>query len=284
MKSNQSVDTYSALKKRLEHEPVIMGILNVTPDSFSDGGRYLKRNDALQHALRLIEEGADIIDIGGESSRPGAEPVSDDEEMDRVIPVIQDIRANSDILLSIDTCKSSVARAALETGVNWINDVSGLRFDPEMPELARQYQCPVVIMHMRGEPRTMQQNPSYTDVIGEVKSFFLERLTVLKSAGVSQVIIDPGIGFGKRLEDNLRLLAHLGQLTLLNCPLMIGVSRKSFIGAITGQPVEDREAGTLAASLWSYQQGVRIFRTHSVRPLKVALKIVKSISENVNLT
>ncbi len=284
MKSSQIIDTYSALKMRLEHEPMIMGILNVTPDSFSDGGRYFKRDEALRHALHLIEEGADIIDVGGESSRPGAEPVSGNEEIDRVIPVIEDIRANSDILLSIDTYKSSVARAALEAGVNWINDVSALRFDPEMPVLAGQYQCPVVVMHMRGEPRTMQQNPSYNDVIGEVKSFFLERLTALKAEGVSQVIVDPGIGFGKRLEDNLRLLAHLNQLITLNCPLMIGVSRKSFIGALTGQPVEDREDGTLAASLWSYQQGVRIFRTHAVGPLKVALKIVKSISENVNQT
>ncbi len=283
MNASQNSDLYSDLKARLHNAPMIMGVLNITPDSFSDGGCYTKPDEALRHALRLIEEGADIIDIGGESSRPGAEPVSADEEMDRVVPVIEEIRATCNLPLSIDTCKAQVAGAALEAGVNWVNDISGLRFDPEMADVVKQHQCPVVIMHMLGEPRTMQKDPSYHDVVGQVKSFFRERISNLDKMGITRLIIDPGIGFGKRLEDNLLLLRHLEQLTEFGYPLMIGVSRKSFIGALTGQPVTEREAGTLAANIWCYQKGARIFRTHEVRPLKNALKIIKSIAENVNL-
>ncbi len=261
---------------------MIMGILNVTPDSFSDGGRFRNRDAAVAQALRMIEEGADIIDIGGESSRPGAEPVSAAEESSRIIPVIESLRAKSDIPVSIDTCKAEVARTALEAGGNWINDISGLQFDPEMVSVAVHYRCPVVVMHMQGEPRTMQQNPCYDDVVAEVGTYFEERINALQSSGIEKIIIDPGIGFGKRLEDNLMLLRHLGRFRRFGVPLLIGVSRKSFIGALTGRSTDDREAGTLAANILACRNGADILRTHRVGMLQDALKIVNAISGNVN--
>jgi dihydropteroate synthase len=279
-KSNQ--DQHTGLISQLHERPMIMGILNVTPDSFSDGGLYQEPGRATEHALRMIGEGADIIDIGGESSRPGAEPVAAETEMERVIPVIGAIRRLSAIPISVDTSKAAVAEAALEAGADWVNDVSGLRADSEMIAVVKRHRCPAVIMHMLGEPRTMQINPSYEDVVGEVIAFFKERISTLAGHDVRSLIIDPGIGFGKRLEDNLNLLAHLDRIVALDYPVMIGVSRKSFIGSITGGSAGDREAGTLAANIWGYQKGARIFRTHNVRPLKDALNIIKSISGNVN--
>ena len=275
-------DHYTGLVSRLRIQPMIMGILNITPDSFSDGGLYLDPGRAVEHALLMSEEGADIIDIGGESSRPGAEPVPAETEMARVVPVIEAIRRQSDIPISVDTCKAAVAKAALDAGAGWVNDISGLRYDPGMIAVVKHHHCPVVIMHMLGEPRTMQINPSYDDVVSEVTAFFEERISTLAAQGVRSLIIDPGIGFGKRQEDNLNLMAHLDRLVALNFPVMIGVSRKSFIGTVTGRPAGEREAGTLAANIWGYLKGARIFRTHNVRPLKDALNIIKSISENVN--
>lgn len=263
--------------------PQIMGILNVTPDSFSDGGLFADPARAVERALQMEAEGADIIDIGGESTRPGAEPVSVEEEKRRVLPVIQGIRRRSNISISIDTMKASVAAEALEAGAKIINDVSAGRFDPEMLPLAARAQVPICLMHMKGEPRTMQQNPYYDDVVAEVKGFLRERIAAARAVGVDQknIWIDPGIGFGKRLEDNLALLKNLDQFAELGCPILIGPSRKSFIGQLTGAPVEARLPGTLASLAIAVQKGAQILRVHdvaAVRQFLVALlgKGVKS--------
>jgi dihydropteroate synthase len=211
----------------------IMGVLNVTPDSFSDGGQYVEVDKAVTHALQMEEDGANIIDVGGESSRPGADPVSEEEELSRVIPVIDGIRKNSQILISIDTVKSRVADSALQVGANWINDISGLRMDPEMVGVASDYDCPVVVMHMKGTPKTMQTNPTYEDVCEEINLFFEERIATLSGQGVNKVVLDPGIGFGKRLEDNLALISRCESFQKHGLPVLAGPSRKSFIGMIT---------------------------------------------------
>ena len=255
----------------------IMGILNVTPDSFSDGGKFLHPDQALAQAAAMEAAGAGIIDIGGESSRPGAPAVSETEELNRVLPVIQGIRRRSAVLLSIDTCKARVAEEALRLGVNWINDISGMRFDPEMSEVAQKRNCPVVIMHMLGTPQTMQLNPHYHDVIAELHMFFSERVQFLNSQGIRKIILDPGIGFGKRPEDNLLILKKLETFKCYGYPLLIGTSRKSFIGTVTGRTVEDRLAGTLATIAWSVARGVSIVRTHDVAEASDAIKLIDSI-------
>jgi dihydropteroate synthase len=255
----------------------IMGILNVTPDSFSDGGKFLQLDDALAQAGALEAAGAGIIDIGGESSRPGAPAVSQTEELNRVLPVIQAIRRRSTVPLSIDTCKAPVAEEALRLGVNWVNDISGLRFDPEMGDVAKKWDCPVVIMHMLGTPQTMQLNPYYQDVIAELHIFFSERIQFLNSRGIRKIILDPGIGFGKRVEDNLLILKKLETFKCYGYPLLIGTSRKSFIGAVTGRTVADRMAGTLATITWSVARGVSIVRTHDVTEASDAVKLIDSI-------
>jgi dihydropteroate synthase len=262
--------------------PLIMGIVNVTPDSFSDGGRFLSPDQAIEQALRLEEQGADIIDVGGESSRPGSDPVSQEEELNRVIPVIRGFRKKTDTIISIDTYKAAVADQALREGANWINDISGLCFDPAMVEIAQKWGCPVVVMHMQGKPKTMQQNPSYLDVISELLDFFHERIEYLYKRGIKKLILDPGIGFGKRLEDNLNILRHLEQFKVFALPVLIGTSRKSFIGAITGQPIEKRLAGSLTSQLWSVLHGVQIIRTHDVAATKDSIEIINAISQNVN--
>lgn len=248
----------------------IMGILNVTPDSFSDGGLFADSGQAVERALRMIEEGADIIDIGGESTRPGAEPVQTEEEIRRVIPVIKDLRRQSKISISIDTMKASVAARALEAGATMINDVSAGRFDPEMISLAARSRVSICLMHMKGEPRTMQQNPVYKDVVAEVKAFLKGRIDVCLVAGIAQekIIIDPGIGFGKRVEDNVRLLKELDSFQDLGCPILIGTSRKSFIGHLTGAEVQDRLPGTLASLAIAIQKGANILRVHDVAETK----------------
>jgi dihydropteroate synthase len=263
-------------------KPIIMGILNITPDSFSDGGKYIDPQMAFEHALKMIQDGADIIDIGGESSRPGSDPVTEQEELKRVIPVITAIRERTDQLISIDTCKANVARQALAAGANWVNDISGVRHDPNMVQILKEWNCPVIVMHMKGSPKTMQENPTYTDVIAEVGEFFTERIQYLRKNEIEKLVLDPGIGFGKRLEDNLTILGHIKRLSEHGYPLLIGTSRKSFIGHLTGKPDDQREAGTLASQVWSIINGVHIIRTHEVSQTQEALTIVNSILQNVN--
>ncbi|HIA80042.1 MAG TPA: dihydropteroate synthase [Candidatus Marinimicrobia bacterium] len=256
-----------------------MGILNVTPDSFSDGGKFYSTNDAFNHALKMIQDGADIIDIGGESTRPGADSLDDDEEMSRIIPVIQALRKESDILLSIDTYKSSVAEKAIEAGANIINDISGLCFDPKMVSLVADKNVPVVIMHIKGTPKTMQENPVYGDLIGELKAFFLKQIQLAKKNGVkqSQMILDPGIGFGKKYDDNFTILNQLNEICNLGYPVMIGPSRKSFIGQTLDLPPGDRVEGTAAAVSAGILNGARIVRVHDVKAMKRVVTITEKI-------
>jgi dihydropteroate synthase len=256
----------------------IMGILNVTPDSFSDGGQFLDVVRAVSHALQMVEEGAYIIDVGGESSRPGADPVSEKEELSRVLPVIKGIREKSQILLSIDTYKSGVAQQVLQAGANIINDISGLRSDPGMINVAKDFDCPVVVMHMKGTPRTMQKNPSYHDVCQEVNDFFNERIEFLGKNGITKIILDPGIGFGKRLEDNLTLIRCCETFKQFGLPVLVGTSRKSFLGLITGRPEDQRLAGTLATVQSLVQKGVNILRVHDVQETKDFLKVIKALN------
>jgi dihydropteroate synthase len=253
--------------------PMLMGVLNVTPDSFSDGGRFFDVDKAVAHALKMEEERADIIDIGGESSRPGADPVSEEEERSRVIPVIEGIRKISDILISIDTVKAGVARAAMQAGANWINDISGLHSNSEMVQVAAEWQCPVIIMHMQNTPKTMQINPVYEDVVKEIVQFFRERLEVLARRGINKCILDPGIGFGKRVEDNIAIIKHIGTFKQLGYPILLGTSRKSFLGAITGRDVSRRLSATLSVNLLALQSNVDILRVHCVAEHRDMIKI-----------
>jgi len=256
----------------------IMGILNVTPDSFSDGGKFLDIKSALNHTKEMISEGADIIDIGGESTRPGAESISEEEELNRIIPVIKGLRkANNDIIISIDTYKNRIAKEALENGADLINDISGLRFDPLMIKVARDSKVPVIIMHIKGTPRDMQKNPHYDDLIRELLEYFDKRINTLNKAGIEKIIIDPGIGFGKNPEDNLKIIKHLEEFTIFNLPILIGVSRKSFIGHITGEPVDERLTGTLAANAIALENSANILRVHDVKPHKDLIKIFEAI-------
>jgi dihydropteroate synthase len=264
----------------LTRRGAIMGILNVTPDSFSDGGRHLAVDAALEHARRMIAEGAEILDIGGESTRPGAEPVPVEEEIARTVPVIRAIRREWDGCLSIDTMKAAVAAAALEAGADVVNDVTGLTGDPEMTTVCRDAGCGVVVMHMRGTPRTMQTNPRYEDVVAEVRAFFIERLETLVAAGLDArtLCFDPGIGFGKTLEHNLALLREVGALSPVGRPLLLGVSRKSFIGKILGSDsIEDRNWPTVALTAYGRDAGVRLHRVHDVKPNVEALRMTEAI-------
>lgn len=258
---------------------LIMGIVNVTPDSFSDGGRFLDRDRAVEHALRLVDEGADIIDIGGESTRPGAQPVPLEEELRRVIPVVKELRRLSDVPISVDTYKAEVARQALEAGANIVNDISALRFDPQMARVVAEHDAYVVLMHMQGTPQTMQDNPHYDDVIQDILAFLKERIEVAIDAGIKRekIIIDPGIGFGKLLEHNLEILRRLGELRALGRPILIGPSRKSFIGQLTGLPVDQRLEGTIASVVVGVLHGAQIVRVHDVAPVRRALQIVDAI-------
>jgi len=257
--------------------PLIMGILNVTPDSFSDGGSFSEKTQAVDHALKMAEEGVHIIDIGGESTRPGSDPVSTEQELERVIPVIEEIRKYSAVPVSVDTYKSRVARAALEAGADLINDISGARFDEQMVNVACSFDCPIIIMHIKGTPKDMQQNPTYTDVMAELYTYFTERITYLNQAGVHKIVLDPGIGFGKRTEDNLHILRDLRDLKYLKNPLLIGLSRKSFIGQILDQPVERRLSGSLGANLAAIINGASILRVHDVKETKDLLDIYFAI-------
>ena len=269
----------------------IMGVLNVTPDSFSDGGKYLDPEKAVYRALRMQEEGADIIDIGGESTRPGAEPVPVEEELRRICPVLEELADKVKIPLSIDTYKAKVAEKAIELGVNMINDVSALRFDPDMVRVAREYDVPVVLMHMKGTPRDMQVNPFYEDVVREILSFLEERKRFAISYGIKEekIILDPGLGFGKRtgrgIEDNCEILRRLKEFKALNSPILVGPSRKTFIGNICKDgedplPVEERLEGTLAAIAVAVFNGADIVRVHDVKEVRRFLRLIDFIVRN----
>jgi dihydropteroate synthase len=257
-----------------------MGVVNVTPDSFYDGGLYFEPARAIERALELVAEGADIIDIGGESSRPGAHPVPAREEKRRILPVVEVLKEKKSVLVSVDTTKAEVAEAALEAGADIINDISAGRFDPRMLPLAAESGAGLVLMHMKGTPRTMQHSPRYEDVVSEVKSFLLERMDAAAAYGVSaeSLLVDPGIGFGKKLEHNLALLNNLRALAELRRPLLIGISRKSFIGKILGGlDAQDRLEGTIAAAVVSHLNGAAVLRVHDLRSVKKAIAVVESI-------
>ena len=264
----------------LTHQAQAMGILNVTPDSFSDGGDHFGIETALDHARRMIAEGAGLIDIGGESTRPGAVPVSAAEEVARTVPVVAALRAEWDGLISIDTTKASVAKAALAAGADIVNDVSGLLADAEMAEICAASGCGVVVMHMQGSPQTMQAAPRYADVVAEVKAFFAERFETLTAAGMDPAALcfDPGIGFGKSLDHNLALLRALGEISVAGRPILLGVSRKSFIGRILETDnLDDREWPTVAITSNAREKGVMLHRVHSVRPNVEALRMTEAI-------
>jgi len=255
--------------------PLVMGILNVTPDSFSDGGQFNNIKNALNHVRNMEKVGVDIIDIGGESTRPGAKPISIDEELARVIPVIQKIREKSDIAISIDTQKSRVAEAALLAGANIINDISGFRADNEMISIAREFAVPVIAMHMLGTPQTMQVNPQYSNLMENLCNFFKERIATLTENGIKKhnIILDPGIGFGKTSSDNFEIIRELRQITALGFPVLIGTSRKSFIGRTLNVSPRGTEMGTAATVTASILHGANIIRVHDVEKM-VAVKII----------
>ena len=265
----------------LTNRGVIMGVINVTPDSFSDGGNFRTAADAVEHGLRLAEEGAGILDIGGESTRPGAAPVSTDEELHRVLPVIEQLTRRTDAALSIDTSKAAVAGAAVEAGAEIINDVTALQGDPDMPSVAAAGGASVVLMHMRGTPRTMQQDPYYDNVVTEVSDFLRARIDVACRAGITadRLAIDPGIGFGKTVEHNLQLIAGLGIFASLGYPVLLGVSRKSFLATAAQCPdVIDRDVPTAALTAIGYGSGARIFRVHAVRPNLQTLRLAEALA------
>lgn len=258
--------------------PRVMGVLNVTPDSFSDGGRYLAADDALRQAEKMVAAGASIIDIGGESTRPGAAPVSTDEELARVIPVIERLAGALDVVLSVDTSKPAVMREAVAAGAGLVNDVTALRAPGAVQEVAG-LAVPVCLMHMQGEPRTMQSGPRYDDVVADVGAFLGDRIAVCEAAGIprERLLVDPGFGFGKTLEHNLALLRGLERLATLGVPLLVGLSRKSMLGTLTGRPVEARIAASVAAALIAVQNGARIVRVHDVPETVDALAVWRAV-------
>ncbi len=257
--------------------PLLMGIVNVTPDSFSDGGRFFDAEAAVAHGLELVREGADLLDIGGESTRPNAEPVSEAEELRRVLPVIQGLAGRVDVPLSVDTSKPAVAEKALDAGAEIVNDVTGAA-DPAMIELARQRKVGLCVMHMRGIPRTMQDDPIYEDVVRDVVSFLRQRRDTLIGAGIDQdrIAVDPGIGFGKTTQHNLDLLRNIHLLHELGCPVLVGHSRKRFIGGVLGDHAGDRLAGTIGCSMALAQQGTQILRVHDVATVRESLLIFEA--------
>jgi dihydropteroate synthase len=264
---------------RCNDRPLVMGIVNVTPDSFYDGGRYVTTDQAVGHALDLVEQGADILDIGAESTRPGAQPVDEQEELARVLPVVAELARQVTIPISVDTTKSRVARRVLEAGASIINDVSALRRDPDMAPVIARYGAGVVLMHMSGPPPSMQDRPHYDDVVAEVSRFLDERMQAAVRAGIAKtnIVLDPGIGFGKLQVHNLQLLNHLTCLTMLNRPLLVGVSRKSFIGHLTDRSVGDREWGTAAAVALAVDRGARILRVHDVAAMADVVKVAAAV-------
>jgi dihydropteroate synthase len=273
--------TYNFNNRLLSFEiPKIMGIVNVTPDSFSDGGRYNSVHSAVDKALRLIDEGADIIDIGGESTRPGSDVVSLEEELLRTIPVIKNLRiSNHKTIISIDTTKSEIAKQALDNGADIINDISGLTFDSNMLNITKIFDAGIVIMHIKGNPKTMQVNPFYQDVVNEVKQFLSDQTKLASKNGTNKIIIDPGIGFGKSVEDNFKLIKNLDEFQSIGYPLMIGLSRKSFLGKTLNLDVDERDIATVVMETISVLNSARIIRTHNVKyciqMVKLATQLIK---------
>lgn len=264
----------------LSRKTHIMGILNVTPDSFSDGGEFLNPEEAVEHAMKMRDEGADIIDVGGESTRPGSDPISPQEELERVSPVLQILVDELDIPISIDTYKSEVASEALGIGVHMVNDISGLRFDAGMVAVIKEFNVPVVIMHIKGTPKNMQVNPVYEDLMGEIRDYLQEGAEMALSAGVqrNKIIIDPGMGFGKRIEDNFVILRDLNRLKSLGFPIVVGPSRKSFIGLTLNLPVHERIEGTAASVTAAILNGADIVRVHDVKQMSRVVKIADKIA------
>ena len=258
-----------------------MGVLNVTPDSFSDGGRFLDPDAALAQGLALVRDGAAVVDIGGESTRPGSDAVTVDEELRRVLPVVEALAGRVGVPISVDTMKAEVARRALAGGSSLINDVSALRYDEGMVEVVAEAGCPVCLMHMKGEPKTMQDDPRYDDVVDEVLSFLEVRMTYALARGLreDQLMVDPGIGFGKTVEHNLALLRHLDRFTALGRPLVLGTSRKRFLGAILGAEPAARTTGTVATTVIGLLAGAHVFRVHDVRPNFEALRVALAVLE-----
>ncbi len=263
----------------LPSRALVMGVLNVTPDSFWGGGRHLDLDAAVTHVLGMIDEGADLIDIGAESSRPGAEPVEEAEEVRRLVPVVQAVCNKVSVPVSIDTTKAGVARRALDAGASIINDISALGFDPLMARVVAETGAGVILMHMRGAPKSMQQNPQYGDVVTEVSQFLLRQMRAAMEAGIGseQILLDPGFGFGKTVDHNLALLAQLHDLAALGRPLVVGVSRKSFIGRVLDRTVDQRLMGTAAAVVMAVERGARVVRVHDVGAIRDVVRMVEAV-------
>ena len=263
----------------LEEKVLVMGVLNLTPDSFYDGGRYTREAQALRRVEEMIGEGADIIDVGGESVRPGAEPINLDEELSRVIPVIEKVRRLFSVTISIDTYKAEVARQAIEEGADMVNDISGLRFDPDLRKIVAGYGVSLILMHIKGTPKNMQDNPRYHSLMEEIISYLRKSIKLAEESGVdpARIIVDPGIGFGKTTAHNLEILRRLEELKSLGKPILVGISRKSFIGNVLGLPQEERLEGGLAATSMAVSGGARIVRTHDVKPTRQAVDMVQAI-------
>lgn len=263
----------------LGRRTLVMGVLNVTPDSFSDGGLFYEPERAVERALEMVEEGADIIDIGGESTRPGSEPVPLEEELRRVIPVIEAVAREVEVPISVDTYKAKVAEEALRKGASIVNDISALGFDPEMAEVVARHGAALILMHIKGTPRDMQKDPQYEDVLGEIRAYLRERIARAEAAGVSPdaIVVDPGIGFGKKLEHNLEILRNLDRLQDLDKPILVGPSRKTFIGQILGVDVSDRLYGTLGAVAHSVMKGAHIVRVHDVKAARHVVDVIDAI-------
>lgn len=269
--------TFGRVTYDLSARTHVMGIVNVTPDSFSDGGKFLDADAAVDHALRMADEGADFIDVGGESSRPGSDPISVEEEIRRTIPVIERIAAKVSVPISIDTYKSEVARRALDAGATIVNDISAMTMDERMAVVVAEHRASVILMHMKGTPKTMQVDPMYTDVVGEVREYLAKRIDAARAAGIGQIMIDPGIGFGKTLEHNLALIRNLGALRDLGVPVLVGPSRKSFLGTILNLPVEERLEGTAAAVTVCILNGASVVRVHDVRAMVRVAKVADAL-------
>jgi dihydropteroate synthase len=261
--------------------PLIMGILNVTPDSFSDGGQFLDWESAVAHGVKMLEEGADIIDVGGESTRPGAHEIPVEEELARVIPVIQELKRTTDAVISVDTVKAAVAQEAIEAGARIVNDISALTLDPGMLHVIRASGAGVVLMHMHGTPRNMQHDPRYKDVVSEVSKYLAERVEDLVAKGLARetLTVDPGIGFGKTVDHNLQLLANLKAFSICDRPVVVGLSRKSFIGKLTGSGVDERLAGNLAGLVFCILNGADVMRVHDVKESCDAVRIAMALEE-----
>lgn len=266
--------------KELE-TPVVMGILNITPDSFSDGGKFLESSMAIRQAEQMVKDGAAIIDVGGESTRPGARTVSVDEEIDRIMPVIEKIKSEFEVIVSVDTYKERVAKTAvIEAGADMINDISGLRFSESMADTIARLDVPIILMHIKGTPENMQKDPFYSDVIAEIKQYFHYRIDLALSKGIKKekIIIDPGIGFGKRVEDNILILKRLHELNEFELPILIGLSRKSFLGVLAGETIPiKREAETITANLIAILHGASIIRVHNVKNAVKSINVFKKL-------